>query len=168
MNYELFFQASTAIQIHMIAAVSAFFLGLIVLWKKKGGPQHKLNGRIWVMLMMVTAFSGFFIHEIRLWGDYSPIHIFSIITPISLIYGIVAARKGDFTTHQHSMRGTFIGGMLFAGSITFLPGRLSNKIFLAEQDWTHLILAFVMFFTLGVISLIALRKSNFSQSKFSN
>ena len=132
MTLEPFYSASLAIQIHMIAAIGAFILGAVVLWKKKGGKVHRLNGRIWVALMMVTALSGFFIHEIQLWGDFSPIHIFSITTPIGLIYAIYAIRQGRVEAHVNAMRGTYIGGMVFAGGFTFLPGRLNYEILFGE------------------------------------
>ncbi|MGB7335607.1 MAG: DUF2306 domain-containing protein [Salaquimonas sp.] len=148
MNLQPFFNATPAIQIHMVAAVGALVLGAIVLWKKKGNRVHKLNGRIWVALMMVTALSGFFIHEIKVWGNFSPIHIFSIVTPISLLFAIYEARKGDIDGHQRTMKATYIGGMLIAGGFTFLPGRLNHEIFFGDRDWVGLspAMAFILVF----------------------
>ena len=135
MNLEPFFQAGPAIQIHMIAAIGAFLLGAVVLWRRKGGQWHKFNGRVWVALMLVTSFSAFFIHEIRVWGDYSPIHILAVTTPIVLAYAIHAARRRDIRTHQKSMKLTYLGGMIIAGGFTFLPGRLSHEIFFGSAGW---------------------------------
>ncbi len=133
MNIEPFLNASPAIQIHMTAAIAALVLGAFVLWRRKGGAAHKRNGRIWVGLMMVTALSGFFIHEIRMWGNYSPIHIISFLVPISLAYGIREARSGRIAAHQTTMKSAYAGGMIIAGGFTFLPGRLSHEIFLGSD-----------------------------------
>lgn len=135
MSLDPLFNTTTAIQIHMIAALGAFFLGAVVLWKKKGNKIHKLNGRIWVALMLVTSFSGFFIHEIQLWGNYSPIHIISALVPLGLAYAIYEARTGKIDAHQRSMKSTYIGGMIVAGGLTFLPGRLSHEMLFGDSDF---------------------------------
>ncbi len=129
MNIEPLLIASPAIQLHMLAAVGAFVLGAIVLWRRKGGKWHKINGRVWVGLMLVTALSGFFIHEIKLWGDYSPIHIISALVPFGLFASVMEARRRDIIKHQRIMKGTYLGGMIIAGGFTFLPGRLNHEIF---------------------------------------
>lgn len=156
MTLEPILNASPAIQIHMIAALGAFFLGAVVLWKKKGGKTHKLNGRIWVALMMVTAISGFFIHEIKMWGDFSPIHIFSVITPIGLLAGIYAARRGMVSAHVRAMRGTYVGGMLFAGGFTFFPGRINHEIFFGSRSWDASLLPWSILLAFAGATLIAL------------
>jgi uncharacterized membrane protein len=156
MTLDPFFNAPFAIQIHMIAAFGAFFLGAAVLWKRKGGKIHKLNGRIWVALMMVTAFSGFFIHEIRMWGNFSPIHIFSVVTPISLVYAIYAIRKGNMSEHINTMKATYIGGMVFAGGFTFLPGRINHEIFFGDADWNGIPMSWVLVLLFAGAILIAL------------
>lgn len=138
-NLELtlqpFFEASLAIQIHMIAAVAAFFLGAAVLWKRKGNATHKQLGKVWVLLMLVTSFTAFFIHEIRLWGDYSPIHILAVITPISMAFAIYSARKGNIHAHLTTMKAAYIGGMVIAGGFTFFPGRLSYRMLFGDSQF---------------------------------
>ena len=134
MTLEPFYEASLAIQIHMLAAVGAFILGAVVLWKRKGNTTHKQLGKVWVLLMLVTSFSAFFIHEIRLWGDYSPIHILAVTTPISLAYAIYAARRGNIQEHLRAMKATYIGGMVIAGGFTFLPGRLNYQILFGDSN----------------------------------
>jgi uncharacterized membrane protein len=39
----------------------------------KGTATHRVAGRTWVVLMSAVALTSFFIHEIRLWGSWSPI-----------------------------------------------------------------------------------------------
>ncbi|MFZ1813854.1 MAG: DUF2306 domain-containing protein [Rhizobiaceae bacterium] len=135
MNIKPFLEADIAIQLHMLAAIGAFVLGAFVLWRRKGNASHRFNGRIWVGLMMVTALSGFFIHELRVWGQWSPIHIISALVPMALIWAILAARKGDITSHRRIMQSSYVGGMVVAGGFTFLPGRLNHQIFPGHLNW---------------------------------
>ena len=69
---------SHPIPLHDITAMIAIILGGIQLYMKKGGVIPKLLGRIWVGLMLIVSVSSFFIHEIKLWGAYSPIRLLSI------------------------------------------------------------------------------------------
>ena len=65
--------AAPAIQFHAFAAMTAFGLGLVQLAAPKGTLPHRTIGWIWVALMLVVSVSAFFIHEIRLGGQWSPI-----------------------------------------------------------------------------------------------
>ena len=81
---DILLSQSQPIPLHAIAAMVAIILGGIQLSMKKGGKTHKLLGRIWVGLMLIVSFSSFFIHEIKLWGLFSPIHLLSIWTIFSV------------------------------------------------------------------------------------
>lgn len=87
MSLRPFFEASLAIQLHEIAAILAFGLGAFVLWRRKGNTSHKWWGKIWVALMIVTAGTSVFIHEIKLWGNYSPIHFLTLLVLVSMPLG---------------------------------------------------------------------------------
>lgn len=128
MNLEILFNASPAIQFHVYAAILAFFVGSLVLWRRKGTVSHKLWGKVWVMLMVLTALSSFFIHGIRLVGLFSPIHIISLFTLISLYFAVRQARNGDISNHQKSMKSTYIGAMGIAGALAFAPGRMMYDV----------------------------------------
>lgn len=131
MNLEILFNASPAIQIHVYAAILAFFSGALVLWRRKGTASHKRWGKVWVALMVITALTSFFIHQIRLVGPFSPIHIISLGTLISLFLAVKQARAGDISNHQRSMKATYIGGMGIAGALAFAPGRMMYEVALA-------------------------------------
>ena len=73
-----------AIPLHAFAAMAAFVLGIVQFAAPKGTLPHRTLGWIWVALMAVVAVSSFWIHEIRLFGPWSPIHLLSIFTPIML------------------------------------------------------------------------------------
>lgn len=42
---------------------------------------------------------------------------------------IYAVRRGKVQAHRRAMTGMFVGGLLVAGALTFLPGRLMWAIF---------------------------------------
>jgi uncharacterized membrane protein len=129
MNFAPLLQASIAIQIHVAAAVAAFALGGFVLFRRKGDRLHRLGGRAWVALMLVVAVSSFFIHTIRLWGMWSPIHLVSIGTMIALGYGVWLIRARNVIGHRNAMRSTYAGSLVVAGIFTFLPGRIMYEVF---------------------------------------
>ncbi len=60
---------------------------------KKGTSTHKIIGRLWVLAMGLVAVSGLFIHEIRMFGGFSPIHFLSLLTLFFLYMGVRAARE---------------------------------------------------------------------------
>lgn len=115
--------APLAIQIHAIAALSLIPLTALQFWRPKRGLSHRSIGWIWVVLMMVTAVSSFWIHGIRLVGPFSPIHILSVVTIVNLVLGIRARREGRIMAHRGHMVGIAIGWAA-AGLFTLLPGRL--------------------------------------------
>ena len=60
---------------HAIAALAAMVLGGLKLWGPKGIRNQRTLGYIWVGLMAIVAFSGFFIHVLKLVRPFSPIHL---------------------------------------------------------------------------------------------
>jgi uncharacterized membrane protein len=73
MTFDVFAEASRAIQSHIVLAVGAIVVGGLQLVLPKGTATHRVAGRTWVVLMSAVALTSFFIHEIRLWGSWSPI-----------------------------------------------------------------------------------------------
>jgi uncharacterized membrane protein len=67
--------ASPAIQVHAFAAMAAFPLGVVQSAAPKGTPAHRTMGWAWAALMVVVSVSAFFIHQIKLRGTWSPIHL---------------------------------------------------------------------------------------------
>jgi len=128
MTLEPLLHASPAIQIHAVAAIAAFVTGGVVLFRKKGGAIHKMLGRIWVLLMLMVVFSSFFIHTINLWGVWSPIHLLSVSTFVSLAYGLAAIRRRNVMVHKRIMQTTYVGALIIAGFFTFLPGRIMHDV----------------------------------------
>ncbi|MCI4663628.1 MAG: DUF2306 domain-containing protein [Neomegalonema sp.] len=120
-------QATLAIQIHVIAASVAFILGAAQLALPKGGGRHRAMGWIWSAAMATLAISSFWIHEIKLWGSWSPIHLLSILTLVGLPAALYAARQRRFRAHKRGMLALFVFALLTAGLFTLLPGRLMHQ-----------------------------------------
>lgn len=116
------------IPLHAIAAMVAIILGGIQLYMKKGGAIHKLLGRIWVGLMLIVSVSSFFIHEIKLWGAYSPIHLLSLWTIFSLGLAIYFVRVGNIKRHKQVMIALYGFALILTGFFTLMPGRVMHQI----------------------------------------
>jgi len=120
--------ASPPIQAHAFAAIAAFVLGAMQLAAPKGTIPHRLCGWLWAALMLTVAISSFFIHEIRLWGAWSPIHLLSVLVVFMLPLAIAHARRRDVRRHQRVMVGLFAGALIIAGIFTLLPGRIMHAV----------------------------------------
>jgi uncharacterized membrane protein len=128
MNLAPLLQASPAIQIHAFSAMTAFVLGAAQLAAPKGTLPHRMLGWIWVTLMLVVCVSSLFIHELRMWGQWSPIHLLTIFTLIMLPLGVLAAHRHEVTRHRGRMIGLFVGALVVAGLFTFWPGRIMHAV----------------------------------------
>ena len=124
----LLFNETHPIPLHAIMAIIAIILGGIQLSMKKGGAIHKLLGRIWVGIMMFVAISSFFIHEIKLWGAYSPIHLLSLWTIFILGLAIYYVRIGNIKRHKQTMIALYFFALIVAGFFTLMPGRIMHQI----------------------------------------
>lgn len=112
----------------MLAAI-AIILGGVQLAAPKGTPTHRLLGRVWVASMAIVALSSFFIHEIRMFGPFSAIHLLSVLTLITLWQAIRLVRKGDIVRHKKAMIRLYVLALLITGAFTLLPGRLMYRVF---------------------------------------
>jgi len=73
----------------------------------KGTTRHRALGYTWAALMLVVAISSFWVHEIHLWGLWSPIHLLSIFTLVMLPLGIWHAHQHSVRRHRSTMVGLF-------------------------------------------------------------
>jgi len=128
MTFDPLLSAPLPIPYHAIAAMAATLLGGIQLWGPKGTRNHRILGYVWVGLMAFVAFSGFFIHTIRLFGLFSPIHFLSAFTLASLWFAIRAARCGNIGQHRRTMVALFWMALVLTGAFTFLPGRVMHQV----------------------------------------
>ena len=125
---DILFNAPQPIPLHALAAMIAVILGGVQLSMKKGGLFHKQLGRIWVGLMLLVSFSSFFIHEIKLWGVYSPIHLLSLWTIFSVGLAVYFVRVGNIKRHKQVMIALYVFALILTGLFTLLPGRVMNQV----------------------------------------
>ena len=142
MSLDPILAAPLQIQIHATCAVLAMILGAIMLIRRKGTPSHKLLGRVYVVLMLAVATSALFINEIRLWGPFSPIHIFVLVTYTAVFMAIWNIRRGNVEGHRAWMVSLYFGALFLTGAFTLLPGRrMHDVLFGAASGWTPALVA---------------------------
>jgi uncharacterized membrane protein len=112
--------ADVALYIHLFTAVPAVPLGAFVLWWTKGGRIHRILGRAWGAMMMVTALSTFWLQSLS--GGFSFIHLFALLTLVSIPLAVWNARRGNIRAHRSAMRGVY-AGLIAAGLLALVPGR---------------------------------------------
>jgi uncharacterized membrane protein len=78
--------------------------------------------------MLTVAISAFFIHELRIWGPWSPIHLLAIFTLVMVPLGVWRAHRHRVERHRRAMLGLFFGALVVAGLLTFLPGRIMHAV----------------------------------------
>ena len=120
--------ASPVIQAHAFAALAALALGAVQLAAPKGTLPHRSAGWIWVILMMGVAGTSLFIHTIRLWGPWSPIHLLSLFTLAIVPLGLMRARRHEVAAHRAIMIWTFSLALIAAGLFTLAPGRIMHAV----------------------------------------
>lgn len=127
-DWALWTSAGILLQLHILAALTALAIGTVIMLRPKGRGLHKALGWSWVVAMATTAISSLFMTGLN--GDfYSLIHLLSGWTLIALPMAIYAIRSHKVEAHRRAMTGMFIGGLLFAGALTFIPGRFMYALF---------------------------------------
>jgi uncharacterized membrane protein len=120
--------ADGAIRLHAFAAMAAFVLGAVQLGAPKGTIPHRTIGWVWVALMLAVSISAFWIHTIRLWGSWSPIHLLAIFTLVVLPVAVLHARRHRVQQHRIAMLSLFFGALVIAGLFTLFPGRIMHAV----------------------------------------
>jgi uncharacterized membrane protein len=120
--------AAPAIPLHAFSAMAAFALGIVQFAAPKGTLPHRTLGWVWVLLMASVAASSFWIHQIRLVGPWSPIHLLSIFTLTMLPLAVWRAHTHRVADHRRIMILIFTGALVVAGLFTLLPGRIMHTV----------------------------------------
>ncbi|MBR0705341.1 DUF2306 domain-containing protein [Bradyrhizobium liaoningense] len=128
MSFAPLLEAAPAVPLHAFAAMGAFVLGLVQFSAPKGTLPHRTIGWIWVVLMVVVAASSFWIHQIRLFGPFSPIHLLSIFTLVVLPLAVWRAHTHRVADHRRMMILIFAGALVVAGLFTLVPGRIMHRV----------------------------------------
>jgi len=124
--------APLAIQIHVFTVAPAFIIGTWqIFFSRKGAPQHRFWGYVYLALMTVTAIAAIFVQTIMPdgpFGGFSPVHLFVPMTLAGVAGAFYGAKTRNIRLHRQSMLGVYIGGIMIAGAFTFLPGRLMYQV----------------------------------------
>lgn len=136
MSVEPLLAAPWHIQLHVLAAVSAFGLGVIQFAAPKGTIPHRFVGPIWVLLMAIVILTAVFIIHPRGPGEpfaahFSFIHyIFIPATTLGLVAGVARIVIGgpNLKLHGRAFLAIFLGGLVIAGGFTFMPGRIMHDV----------------------------------------
>jgi len=126
MSLQPILAAGAAVQIHLVSVLAAFVIGTWMIVRPKGTPPHKLLGRLFIVLLMVTAISTFWIHSINRDG-FSPLHLLAVYVLLAVPYAWWHARRGNIRRHRNAMISLYVGGLWIAGLFTLLPGRILHR-----------------------------------------
>lgn len=105
--------------IHLATALAAVVVGAAMFMLKKGTPLHRVTGRVWVLLMALTALVSF---AIQSKGHLSPIHLLSVTTLCTLALAVWAVRRRNIRRHTRFIIGTY-AGLIIAGMFALAPAR---------------------------------------------
>lgn len=124
--------APLAIKIHVATVTPAFAIGTWQIFlSRKGQPLHRAIGYVYLALMTVTATSALFIHALMPngpFGGFSPIHLFVLLTLLGVFGALHGAYTHNIAQHKRSMVAVYIGGILIAGTLAFVPGRIMHAV----------------------------------------
>lgn len=110
---------SPIILIHLGTAVASMLVGGAMFLMKKGTVQHQISGRVWVVLMAITALTSF---AIQTRGHFTWIHVLSLVVLFMLVRAVLAVRNRNIRLHQRLVTGTY-AGLLIAGLFALAPWR---------------------------------------------
>jgi uncharacterized membrane protein len=116
--------------LHLATVVPAFLIGAFQLLRRKGTSNHKLLGKIYMLLMLATGFITLAMPAQvgpRFLNHFGFIHLFSFLALFSVPTAYLAARRGNIRAHRAAMVSLYIGGILIAGAFAFSPGRMLHR-----------------------------------------
>ncbi|MBX9745526.1 MAG: DUF2306 domain-containing protein [Hyphomonadaceae bacterium] len=117
---------SALVQFHVWTVAIALLVGPVQFFLPKGTVAHRVFGWAWAAAMFATAIATFFIRDMRD-GQFSAIHIFSVMTFIGVPMALWLARV-KATSHARAMVGLYIG-LVIAGVTAIAPGRVIWEMF---------------------------------------
>lgn len=125
---NLHLYAKLPIIIHVAAVLPTIPLGGWLLLARKGTALHKHLGKLWLVLMLITATSAIFIQTS---GSFSWIHLFVPMTFHAAWKVMATARRGDIRAHKRHLVFTYLTALMLPGLAAFMvPGRLMNVMLL--------------------------------------
>jgi uncharacterized membrane protein len=121
--------ASPTIQAHAFLAFAAIVLGAMQFALPKGVLWHRSVGWTFAFAMLFVAGSSLFIHTINTWDIWSPIHLLSILTLVTVPLAVWRAHRHDVARHRAAMIAIYAFALVVAGFFTLYPGRIMHRVF---------------------------------------
>lgn len=110
------------VTIHLLTLIPVLILTPIIFIGTKGASAHCVLGWTWCILMTATAVSTIFIRDGDA-GHFSLIHIFTLMTLVSVPRILFNARKRRVQSHRWAVLGLTYGALLIAGYFAFVGNR---------------------------------------------
>ena len=118
--------------LHLATVFPAFLIGTFLIANRKGTAAHKALGKIYMLLMLLTAVITLFMSaEVgpTVLQHFGFIHLFSLLVLYSVPSAYLAIQNKNVSKHRNNMIGLYVGGILIAGAFTLMPGRLLHSWF---------------------------------------
>ncbi|WP_240330871.1 hypothetical protein [Sphingorhabdus sp. Alg239-R122] len=112
--------------LHLSTILTALITTPFMMWRKRGDKMHRWMGWIWSIAMLVTALVSFDIRMIAR-GNFSYIHLLSLLTVVVVPLLVLSARRHNVIAHRKHVRGIIIGALLVAGFFTFPFNRIMGQ-----------------------------------------
>ena len=110
-DLQPFLNAAPIVQTHIGAAVCAVGVGPLAVFRRRRDGWHKLLGYFWVVAMATLAVTSFFITGLRP-GQFSAIHLLSILVLVSLARGLWLIRHRRIRAHAIHMQALYLQALL--------------------------------------------------------
>ena len=127
-------QLTPLIAFHMSCAIAATAIGPVALWARRSGAArpalHRAAGYAFVLLMLCTAISAFFIRDFKRFNfaGFTPVHLLVPLTLVALFGAFWHLRHKRIGQHRRIMRKVYFGACVAAGLFTLVPGRLLGDL----------------------------------------
>lgn len=109
--------------LHLGTIAVALAITPAMMLRRRGDRLHRRLGWVWAAAMFATALISLGVRTIRP-GHFSLVHLFSVMTLVSVPLILVTARRHKVARHRRTVRGLLIGGLMVAGFFTLVPSRL--------------------------------------------
>ncbi|SFR33615.1 Uncharacterized membrane protein [Robiginitalea myxolifaciens] len=122
----------TLMYLHLATVIPCFLIGTMLLMLKKGTGIHRSFGRVYMILMLITATITLFMPADvgpRFLNHFGWIHSFSFLTIYTVPTAYWAIKKGNVKSHSRKMVLLYFGAIIIAGGFTFSPGRYLHDLF---------------------------------------
>jgi len=128
MNWTILWSSAAPIPLHAMTALLAMTLGATQFLLPKGGLRHRVIGWMFVALMTTVSVSALWIHDLRLVGPWSPIHLLIPVTLLGLWSTVRHARAGRIKEHKRGVLSLYLLALIVTGAFTLLPGRVMHSV----------------------------------------